>query len=129
VEGFRSKQIAEIKGDGRCAESVAACERELTFAQSEVDYFKATQKTFETNHAKFSRGKSAPLRPMPANTKTLIEKQMALTNARRAATRGHACAKRNRDERQQIGGTISRSGTSHKNCGQIKNGSSDEFIG
>ncbi len=76
-----SRQVAEIKGNGRLIEAVAAYKRELVFAQSEVEYQKAAQKSFETNRAEILARQKRADETDAANTKLLIEKQTALTHA------------------------------------------------
>jgi len=75
-----SKQIAEIKGDGRCAESWAACERELTFA-SLKSITSSDAKKHRDKSRRNSRAAKARIEADAANHENFIEKQMALTNA------------------------------------------------
>ncbi|MDB6040783.1 MAG: Planctomycete cytochrome [Verrucomicrobiales bacterium] len=76
-----SKQVAEIKGDGRLTAAVIAQEQEITFARSEVEFRKAALKRFETNHAEILDRQKRANEADIANTKLLVEKQLARTNA------------------------------------------------
>jgi WD40 repeat protein len=76
-----SKLIAEIKGNGQLAAKLAACERELAFDLSEVAFHKESLKRFETNHAEILSRQKRAIEADVANTKLLVEKQLARTNA------------------------------------------------
>ena len=76
-----AKLIAEIKGDRHLADAVAAGERELVFAKSELEYRKSVLKSFETNHTEIVARQKKAMETNAAILKVLIEKQTVLTNA------------------------------------------------